>query len=63
MNGIAFDKNSYDREYSKTHYERVVVYMPKGKRDELKAAAKAAGMSVNDLIKTAVYNTYGVNLL
>jgi hypothetical protein len=60
---MSFDKQTYDREYSKTNYDRIVVYVQKGKRDELKAIAKERGLSLNECIKVALHNTYGVTLL
>lgn len=40
--------------YVKEKYDRVVLTMPKGKRDTIKAAADAVGESVNAYISQAV---------
>ena len=40
--------------YKKEHYDRLTVYVPKGKSDELKAAAAALGMSLNEYILAAL---------
>lgn len=40
--------------YVKNNYDRINVTLPKGYKDTLKAAAEAAGESVNGYIKTAV---------
>lgn len=40
--------------YIKNNYDRINVTLPKGYKDTLKAAAEAAGESVNGYIKTAV---------
>lgn len=59
---MAFDKASYDKEFIKQAYDKVAFYVPKGKRDELKALAKQEGVSVNDLLKTALFKAYGIKL-
>lgn len=59
---MAFDINAYKQEYNRINYERVPFDVPKGKRDELRALAKREGMSVNELLKTAVLKTYGLDL-
>ena len=59
---VAFDKTAYDNEYVKQHYDKVSFTVPKGKRDALKALAKQEGLSVNDLLKMAVFKAYGVKL-
>lgn len=59
---MAFDSNSYKQEFNKQNYERVPFDVPKGKRDELKALAKQEGVSVNELLKTAIYQVYGLDL-
>jgi len=40
--------------YVKEKYDRVVLTMPKGKRETIKAAADAVGESVNGYISQAV---------
>ena len=42
------------QKYVKNNYDRVVVTFPKGRREEIKTAATAAGESVNGYIKKAV---------
>ena len=59
---MGFDKTAYNKDYNKDKYERVALYVPKGNRDKLKTLAKIEGLSVNDLIKTAIYKAYGVSL-
>ena len=40
--------------YMKKAYDRLNVLVPKGRRDEIKAAASAAGESMNQYIVTAI---------
>lgn len=40
--------------YEAANYDKVLVRMPKGEREEIKAAADAAGQSVNVYILEAV---------
>lgn len=45
------------RRYNQKSYDALTVSVPKGKKDELKAAAAAAGYSsLSDLVKTAILN-------
>lgn len=59
---MAFDSNSYKAEFAKQNYERVPFDVPKGKRDEIRILAKREGMSVNDLLKSALHKAYGLDL-
>ena len=59
---MAFDSNAYKQEFSRLNYERVPFDVPKGKRDAIKALAKREGMSVNELLKSALLKAYGLDL-
>ena len=48
------DRTEYFLNYKKTHYKRIPLDVTKEKYDEIKAAATAAGETVNGYIKTAV---------
>lgn len=54
---MAFDMNKYCQQYAETHYDRLTVRLPLGGKDELKALAAAAGISVNQYIIAAI-NSY-----
>ena len=41
--------------YVSKHYDRIVLTMPKGERDQIKEAASRAGDSVNGFIMAAVH--------
>lgn len=47
-------KTKYDMEYAKTKLKRIPLDVQKEKYEEIKAAADAAGESVNGYIKTAI---------
>lgn len=49
-----FNRNDYVNEFTRQNYDRFSLTAPKGRKDEIKAAAKAAGMSLNEYILTAV---------
>ena len=49
-----FDQIKYQNEYNKQKYDRITIMTPKGKKDKIKAAAKAAGISVNEFINQAI---------
>lgn len=59
---VAYDKQAYDNEYSRTHYYRVLVTIPLEKKGELKLLAARQNMSISDLVKHAIQHTYGVDL-
>ncbi|MBR0485439.1 MAG: hypothetical protein IJJ69_11805 [Oscillospiraceae bacterium] len=40
--------------YTKENYEQIILYVPIGQRDELKAYAESHGLSVNKLFMTAL---------
>lgn len=49
-----FDQIKYQNEYNRQKYDRITIMTPKGKKEEIKAAASAAGMSVNEYIIKAI---------
>ena len=49
-----FDAVKYKNELNKQKYDRINLMTPKGKKDLIKAAADASGVSVNELINTAI---------
>lgn len=49
-----FNPTKYKNDYIKSAYDRVNLTMPKGKKEKIKAAADAAGMSVNEYINSAI---------
>ena len=49
-----FDQIKYQNEYNTQKYDRITIMTPKGKKDKIKAAAKAAGISVNEFINQAI---------
>ena len=49
-----FNQIKYQNEFIKPKYDRVNLTVPKGKKEKIKAAAKAAGQSVNEYINSAI---------
>ena len=49
-----FDANKYRNDFIKQNYDRINLTLPKGKKERIKVAADAAGVSVNELINTAI---------
>lgn len=54
--------NESKRKWNKKTYDQVVINVPKGMRDVLKAYAEAHSMSVNELIKQAITEKTGIDL-
>ena len=50
-----------NQEYKDNHYDRLAVWIPKGRRDEFKAKAAELGISLAQLIQRAV-ESYGGEL-
>ena len=59
---MAFDKKMYDSEFEKNNYDKILIKIPKGKRDELRALAKDNGISMNRLFIEAVEDKYLISL-
>lgn len=49
-----FDQIEYQNEYNKEKYDRISLMVPKGKKDIIKAHAKAKRQSVNEFINLAI---------
>ncbi len=49
-----FNQIKYQNEYNKQKYDRTTIMTPKGKKEQIKAAAKAAGMSMSEFIVSAI---------
>lgn len=55
-------KDAANAAYKQRAYDRILVQMPKGTREKLKAVSDAAGMSVNRYILEAVEARSGLKL-
>ena len=51
-----FNQIKYQNEFIKQKYDRINLTVQKGKKEKIKAAAKAAGQSVNEYINSAIDN-------
>ena len=56
------NQTQYKMQWQKENTERVVIDVPKGKKDELKALAAQENTSVKGLISSALQEKYGINL-
>lgn len=59
---MAFDKNKYNQDFNKKNYDRLVMDIPKGKKQELKEFAATQDLSVSELIRRALWNTYKIQI-
>ena len=50
MNTIKFNQNTYINAYSKEHYDRVTILLPKGDKEKLKEVAKSNNMTVTQYL-------------
>ena len=49
-----FNQIAYQNEFNKRNYDRIEIKVPKGRKAIIKAAAMAAGQSVNEFIAKAI---------
>lgn len=59
---MAFDQIKYINEFNKDKYDAITFRIPKGRKEDVKAVAKAEGKSLNEIIVFALEKTYGINL-
>lgn len=59
---MAFDQNKYVQEYNKENYDRIVLTVHKGKKQELKEFAKTQDLSVSELIRRALWQVYKIQI-
>lgn len=51
-----FNKNKYDNEYRKTHYDRLNFLMPRGTKERITAAAAKNNLSSSEYVRIAIEN-------
>ena len=49
-----FNQIAYQNEFNNRNYDRIEIKVPKGRKAVIKAAATAAGQSVNEFIAKAI---------
>lgn len=59
---MAFNKSEYNTTFNKSHYDRLVVNIQKGKLQEMKEFAEAQEQTVADLVVNAIWKCYKINL-
>lgn len=59
---MAFNKSAYDNEWKKNNLDRIVLKVPKGKKDYLSKLAAERGCSLTAYFIDAVETTYGIKV-
>lgn len=59
---MSFDKQKYDAEFARQAYDRISIFVPKGKRAVIREYAQRRGMSVNKLAILALETLYKLDL-
>lgn len=59
---MAFNKKSYDAEFHRQAYDRVVFVVPKGKKKTIQDYAEDRGISMGKLIIEALETMYDMDL-
>ena len=57
-----FSQTKYLTEYKKAHYDRIVFYVPKGKKELLKNTANEHEMTTTQLIISAIEKQYHIDI-
>ena len=55
-----FDAKEYKREYGKTNYERLTLYLPKGDRENLHKACEKYGIPASTMATELLYAFSGI---
>lgn len=59
---MAYEKYSYNNDYTRDNYDRINLIVPKGKREVIKAKAAERGVSVSQLVIDALEGYYKLDL-
>lgn len=59
---MAFNQRAYENEWKKNNLDRIVLKVPKGKKDYLSKLAAERGCSLTAYFIDAVETTYGVKV-
>ena len=51
-----FNKDKYDQQYKKDHFDLISFFAPKGTKDKIKALASAQGVSNSEFMRQLVIN-------
>lgn len=51
---MVYNKNEYDANYKKEHYNNLQIYLPKGSKQFLKDYANGNGITVSKLVTNAI---------
>lgn len=46
-----FDKNKYDQQYKRDHFDHINIFLPKGTKDKIKNRAKEQGLTLSEYIR------------
>lgn len=46
-----FDYYQYNQQYGRTHYDRIMLTMPKGTRETMRARAEELGVSISGYVR------------
>lgn len=57
-----FNQSKYIQQYTKENYDRVVLQLPKGQRERIKAKAKENGLSMNAWISQLINDKLSDNM-
>ena len=58
---MGYNKVEYNNRYIKESYDRIMIVVPKGDRDKIKAWCKDQGKSVNAVVTGLIYKAMGCN--
>lgn len=56
VTNMAFDKNKYDINYKKDHFDRLYFVLPKGEKERIKECAEKVGLTTSEFVRQAIYD-------
>ena len=59
---MAYDKYTYNNDFTRENYNRMTFLVPKGKGAVVKGEAQKRGVSVSQLVVDALEKAYGLDL-
>lgn len=60
VKAMAYDKNKYNLQYKKDHFDQLKFYVPKGYKDKIKKYAESHNTSITEICKQALYEKVGL---
>lgn len=51
---MAYDKNTYNNQYKKDHFDHITFYAPKGTKESITKCAQSKGLAMSEYLRKIV---------